>query len=69
MTDPKRPAIDEHEAGVDAAIDACGGDLRATIRALLVTNAFLEHELAFAVPAISYGYSKGWHARRRSEVK
>lgn len=56
---------DELEAATDQAIDACGGDARATVKALLVANAFLEDELAVAVPAISYGYSKGRHARRR----
>lgn len=33
------------EEAVEAAIDACGGDLRATIRALIIANAFLEEEL------------------------
>lgn len=31
----------------------------------MVANAYLEDELALAIPAVSYGYSKGWHARRR----
>jgi hypothetical protein len=30
------------EAAVDQAIAACGGDLRATIRALIVANEYLE---------------------------
>ncbi|WP_246591227.1 hypothetical protein [Aminobacter anthyllidis] len=64
MTDPKTPE-DELEASVDAAIVACDDDLRATIRVLMVANAYLEDELALAIPAVSYGYSKGWHARRR----
>lgn len=34
------PLIDDIEQDVDAAIAACGGDLRATIRALLIANAF-----------------------------
>ena len=39
-------AIDDLESDTDAAIAACGGDARATVRALLIANAFLEAELA-----------------------
>lgn len=56
---------DEWEVATDEAIAVCGGDARATVKALLIANAFLEDELAMAVPAVSYGYSKGWHSRRR----
>lgn len=34
--------IDE---AVEMAVEACGGDLRATIRALVIANAFLEEQL------------------------
>ena len=33
------------EKAVEQAIAACGGDLRATVRALIVTNSFLEDEI------------------------
>lgn len=56
---------DELEAATDETIALCGGDARAAVRALLVANAYLEDELAMAVPAVSYGYSKGWHTRVR----
>lgn len=56
---------DELEAATNEMIALCAGDARAAVRALLVANGFLEDELAMAVPAVSYGYSKGWHARRR----
>lgn len=62
MTEP-RSMEDELEASVDAAIEACDGDMRATIKALLAANAFLEDQLASAVPAVSYGYSKGRYAK------
>lgn len=60
------PAIkpDDFEQATDEAIAACGS-ARAAVKALLVANAQLKDELAMAVPAVSYGYSKGWHARRR----
>jgi hypothetical protein len=59
------PPPDGLEAAVDAAIDACGGDARAAVMALLVANTLLEDELAMSVPAVSYGFSRGWHAKRR----
>jgi hypothetical protein len=40
------------EAAVAQAIEACHGDLRATIRALIVTNEFLETQ-------VSRGYRRG----------
>ena len=56
---------DHYEAATDEAIEACGGDARAAVKALLIVNAFLEDELVLAKMAVSYGYSKGWHARKR----
>ena len=55
---------DELERAVDEVIDLCDGDTRAAVRVLIVANRYLEQELAMATPAVSYGYSKGWHARR-----
>jgi hypothetical protein len=40
------------EVAVAQAIEACDGDLRATIRALIVANAFLEKQ-------VSHGYRRG----------
>lgn len=56
---------DEWEAATDEPIAVCGGDVRAALKALLIANAFLTDQLAMAVPAVSYGYNKGWHSRRR----
>ncbi len=63
------PAIKFHEFehATDAAIAACGGNAREAVKKLLLENAQLHDELAMAVPAVSYGYSKGWHARRRRD--
>lgn len=49
---------DELERDTDLAIAACGGDARATVRALLIANAFLEAELARAAAAMSKGYAR-----------
>jgi len=43
---PKSEESDELEAAVDQAISACGGNMRATIRALVVANEYLESEVA-----------------------
>jgi hypothetical protein len=47
------------EAAVDEAIDACDGDLRATIRALIVANQYLETEVGELMKAVSHAYTRG----------
>jgi len=47
------------EAAVDQAIAACGGDTRATIRALIVANEYLETEVGELMKAVSHAYTRG----------
>lgn len=47
------------EAAVEQAIAACGGDLRATVRALVVANNYLENEVAELMKAVSHAYARG----------
>jgi hypothetical protein len=47
------------EKAVDQAIAACGGDLRATIRALIVANNYLADEVAELMKAVSHAYARG----------
>ena len=47
------------EAAVEQAISACGGDLRATIRALIVANEYLETEVGELMKAVSHAYARG----------
>ena len=49
----------ELEAAVDEAIAACDGDLRATIRVLIVVNNFLESEAGELMKAVSHAYTRG----------
>jgi hypothetical protein len=49
----------ELETAVDDAIAACDGDLRATIRALLVANSFLYAEMERFRALISTGFARG----------
>lgn len=41
----RQPVRDAYDDACDEAIAACNGDLRGTIRALLILNEFLEYEL------------------------
>ena len=49
----------ELESAVDQAIIACGGDLRATVRALIVANNYLEKEVTELMKAVSRAYVRG----------
>lgn len=44
---------DSLEAAVGQAIAACGGDMRSTIRALIVANEYLENEVSELMKAVS----------------
>jgi len=62
MPSSSQPKSEEHdalEAAVDQAISACGGDLRATIRALIVANEYLETEVSELMKAVSRAYARG----------
>jgi hypothetical protein len=50
---------DELETAVDQAISACGGDTRATIRALILANDYLESEVGELMKAVSRAYVRG----------
>ncbi|KWV57243.1 hypothetical protein AS156_39985 [Bradyrhizobium macuxiense] len=56
---PQSDDDDGLEAAVDQAIAACGGDMRSTIRALIVANEFLENEVGELMKAVSHAYSRG----------
>ena len=56
---PNKQEVDELEAAVDQAIAACGGDMRSTIRALIVANEFLESEVSELMKAVSHAYVRG----------
>ena len=56
---PKSEEHDELESAVDQAISACGGDVRATVRALIVANEYLESEVGELMKAVSHAYARG----------
>jgi hypothetical protein len=60
--DPKsQPTLepDRLEAATDQAIAACGGNARDAVKALLVTNEFLQAQIAELRAAVSNGYTRG----------
>ena len=61
VTSDPQPKIAEHdlETAIDQAIAACDGDIRATIRALIVANNFLESEIGELMKAVSHAYARG----------
>ena len=62
-------ATDDLERDTDAAIAACGGDAQATVRALVVANAFLEAELARSAAATSKRYARRGSPQGRAKQK
>jgi hypothetical protein len=54
-----QPQPDALEIATDQAIAACDGDLRATVRALIIANGLLESELNDVCAATSRGYARG----------
>jgi hypothetical protein len=53
------------EIEVQEAIELCGGDARAALRATLIANAFLQSEVERLVATVSSGFARG-QVRRRS---
>lgn len=67
MSEPERAPSDEQseserlDIAVDQAIATCGGDMRSTIRSLILVTEYLEYELQTKV---SQGYTRGVHHGR-----
>ena len=62
MSSSPQPNTEENdtlETAVEQAISACGGDTRATIRALIVANEYLESEVGELMKAVSHAYARG----------
>ncbi|MBB3019459.1 hypothetical protein FHR70_002524 [Microvirga lupini] len=61
MTDQVQPTCDTDwmEADVTAVIEACGGDPRTAIKALLVEQHIQEQRIERLAAALSFGYVRG----------
>ena len=55
------------DAAVDAAIQTCGGDARATVRALIVANNYLEAEVKRLAEAVSFGFTRELKVKGREQ--
>lgn len=56
--------FDRYDRAVDSAIATCGGDLRGTLKALIIANEFLEDELRQVLAAASNGQTADVMQRR-----
>ena len=54
-----QPDESDLEIAVAQAIMTCNGDLRATIRAMIVANEFLKAEVCELMQAVSHAYARG----------
>lgn len=52
------------DTDIDEAIEACDGDMRATIKALLIGQQYLEIALEMSRQEASWGYVRGHPSRR-----
>ena len=59
-----RPDPDPLDLAVDQAIAACGGDVRAALKAMIVVNGYLETEMKALQAAVSSGYARGKYLER-----
>jgi stage V sporulation protein SpoVS len=50
---------DRLEVATDQAIAACGGDVRAALKAMIVANEFLESEACELMQAVSHAFVRG----------
>jgi hypothetical protein len=55
------------DAAVDAAIQTCGGDAQAAVRALIVTNNYLEAEVKRLAEAVSSGFTRELKIKGREQ--
>jgi hypothetical protein len=52
-------SADDLEIAAEQAIEACGGDAREAVKALIVANDFLEAQVKMLRAAASPGYARG----------
>jgi hypothetical protein len=62
----KAQAAQALEQEVDQAIEACGGDIRAALRAALIANSFLLEEIERLTRAVSVGFTRRQSPSRKA---
>ena len=59
MSPNPQPEADRLEAATDQVIEACDGDIRAALKAMIVANEYLESEVCGLMQAVSHAYVRG----------
>ena len=59
MSPNPQPEADRLEAATDQATEACDGDIRAALKAMIVANDSLESEARGLMQAVSHAYVRG----------
>lgn len=71
MADPvEQQPVDEAaepEVAAAQAIEACGGDMLATVKAPIVAKGMLEQELADVYAKASHGFLRGRRVQKRKD--
>ncbi len=62
-----QPESERLDIAADQAIAACGGNMRSTIRALILANEFLEYELCEMFKAVTNDHARGQRAANRAD--
>jgi len=69
MSDPSSPSdVDRYEQACDQAVAMCDGNLRSTIKALIMANEFLELELRELQAAVSNDLAPAELPRAKSDA-
>lgn len=63
--DQSAAAVHDLDVAADQAIEACGGDAREAVKALLVAVDFLESQVDDLKGAVSNGYARGRYVAPR----
>jgi hypothetical protein len=69
MSEPSSPSdVDRYEQACDQAIAMCDGNLRSTIKALIMANEYLELELREVQAAVSSDFASTRLPRAKSDA-
>ena len=56
---------DRYEAATEQAIQACGGDMRAALKAALIAMTMMESELSDVYASVSHGFARSKPRKNR----
>jgi hypothetical protein len=68
MSEPVMTDNDRYEQACNQAIAMCDGNMRSTIKALIMANEYLEVELQELQAAVSNGFARGRAPRAKDDA-